>query len=79
MGQTPAKMFGPPVPYGSSPDSNVLMQAQAAPLAPQQTFLPLNPQQPAQSQGNPILASTRPATVNRNGQLGLNRFMSLNL
>lgn len=56
MGQTPAKFFPWPQPYGQNPDSNVLAQAKAAPLAPQQNFLPLNqpdpsaqaqPQQPA--------------------------------
>jgi len=28
MGQTPAKMFNPPTPFGSSPNPNVLQQVQ---------------------------------------------------
>lgn len=42
MGQNPAKLFGPPTPFGQSPDSAVLNQAMAPPQAPQQNFLPLN-------------------------------------
>lgn len=49
MGQTPAKMFAPPLPYGQSPGSSVLSQAQAAQPAPQQNFLPLGGQPPTQT------------------------------
>lgn len=51
MGMTPAKTFPWPTPYGQSPDSNVLTKAIAAPQAPAQNFLPLNPQP---QQNNPV-------------------------
>ena len=59
MGQSSAKYFPWPTPYGTSPANNVVSQAQAAPQAPPTNFLPLNPaapQTPAQpQQQNPVL------------------------
>jgi hypothetical protein len=54
MGQTPAKAFPWPTPYGQSPDSNVLNQAIAPPQAPQNNFLPLNPASAGPSPLNPV-------------------------
>jgi len=45
MGANPAKFFPWPTPYGQSPDTNVLSQAQAAPQTP--TPQPVPPPTPA--------------------------------
>lgn len=67
IGMTPAKTFPWPTPYGQSPDSNVLTKAIAAPQAPAQNFLPLNPQP---QQNTPV--QTQQARVGYGG-FGLNR------
>ena len=43
MGQVPAQSFPFPTPFGQSPDSGVLTKAMAAPKAPLNNFMPLNP------------------------------------
>lgn len=53
MGQTPAKFFALPTPYGNSPDMGTLAQAKAASPAPLNNFLPLNPQDSSQNQPQP--------------------------
>jgi hypothetical protein len=58
MGQQPAKYFPWPTPYGQSPDSNVLNQAQAAPQAPLNNFLPLNPASPTTPSPTPPTAGS---------------------
>jgi len=65
MGQTPAKFFPWPTPFGQSPDSNVVSQAQAPPQAPLNNFLPLNPPEPA--------AALKPPARPGGGSLGIGR------
>lgn len=49
MGQVPAKTFNMPSPFGQASDPSVVTKAIAAPQAPLNNFLPLNPGTPAAS------------------------------
>lgn len=57
MGQNPAKIFPWPTPYGQSPNPGTVSQAVAAPAAPLNNFLPLNP-------GTPTASAPAPAPTN---------------
>lgn len=74
MGQTPAKFFPQPTPYGDSPNIGVLTQAQAAQPAPLNNFLPLTGSTQAQ-QPAPTNSQTQ---KNQLGILGVNQYRNTN-